>query len=636
MNSQRKSRAEVTMKVHTLINPFLNRLTAWSALTLLSLGGSLDTQAASVTRGPYLQIGTPTSIVVRWRTDMATDSRVRYGLAPGSLSQTADNPLITTEHEVTVTGLTPSGLYYYSVGSSSQELAGNDATHFFWTSPSAGTAEPTRVWVLGDSGTANAAAAAVRDAYFSATGARHTDLWLMLGDNAYNNGTDSEYQSAVFNLYPTMLRKSVLWPTLGNHDTAQSTQFVDTYPYFSIFTLPTSAQAGGVASGTEHYYSFDFGNIHFVCLDSMTASRASNGAMANWLRTDLGATLRDWIIAFWHHPPYSKGSHNSDTETELVEMRQNLVPILEEYGVDLVLTGHSHSYERSFLIDGHYGTSGTLTEAHKKDGGAGQGSSPYLKPTGHPGRQGAVYAVAGSSGQTSGGSLNHPAMFISLNVLGSLILDFETNRLDVSFLNSGGTVQDTFTIVKDSASPPYAPTGLSATAGNGQVSLNWNNTATATSYHVKRATVAGGPYATIAAGVTSSAYTDTTVVNGTTYYYVVSANNANGEGANSTEASATPQQPQPPAPPTALTATPGKKKVTLRWTQSASPNITQNKVYRSTTAGGPYSLIATLSATTQYNNTGLQSGTTYYYVVTAVTSSGLESAYSNQASATPR
>jgi cellulose 1,4-beta-cellobiosidase len=244
--------------------------------------------------------------------------------------------------------------------------------------------------------------------------------------------------------------------------------------------------------------------------------------------------------------------------------------------------------------------------------------------------------VAGSSGQTSGGSLNHPAMFISLNVLGSLILDFETNRLDVSFLNSGGTVQDTFTIVKDSASPPYAPTGLSATAGNGQVSLNWNNTATATSYHVKRATVAGGPYATIAAGVTSSAYTDTTVVNGTTYYYVVSANNANGEGANSTEASATPQQPQPPAPPTALTATPGKKKVTLRWTQSASPNITQNKVYRSTTAGGPYSLIATLSATTQYNNTGLQSGTTYYYVVTAVTSSGLESAYSNQASATPR
>ncbi len=178
----------------------------------------------------------------------------------------------------------------------------------------------------------------------------------MLGDNAYSNGTDAEYQSAVFDIYPTLLRKSVVWPTMGNHDGYSSTSSSQSGPYFSIFSLPKNAEAGGVASGTEAYYSFDYGNIHFICLDSEGSSRSSHGAMLEWLRLDLAATTKDWIIAYWHHPPYSKGSHDSDTETNLVDMRQNALPILEAGGVDLVLTGHSHSYERSYLLDGHYGT----------------------------------------------------------------------------------------------------------------------------------------------------------------------------------------------------------------------------------------------------------------------------------------
>ena len=131
-------------------------------------------------------------------------------------------------------------------------------------------------------------------------------------------------------------------------------------PYYDIFSFPKLAEAGGVASGTEAYYSFDYGNIHFVCLDSDETIRASNGPMANWLRNDLANNTQDWLIAFFHHPPYSKGSHNSDTETELIQMRQNFLPILEEHGVDLVLSGHSHAYERSKFIDGHYGSSGTF------------------------------------------------------------------------------------------------------------------------------------------------------------------------------------------------------------------------------------------------------------------------------------
>ena len=87
--------------------------------------------------------------------------------------------------------------------------------------------------------------------------------------------------------------------------------------------------------------------------------------------------------------------------------------------------------------------------------------------------------------------------------------------------------------------PPSAPSGLVATVGNGQVSLTWNAAAGANSYNVKRSTTSGGPYTTISSPITTS-YTDTSVSNGTTYYYVVSAVNSAGESANSTQASATP------------------------------------------------------------------------------------------------
>jgi hypothetical protein len=155
---------------------------------------------------------------------------------------------------------------------------------------------------------------------------RHTDLWLMLGDNAYNVGSDTEYQGAVFNMYPTMLRKSVLFSTLGNHETAQATAYVDTYPYFSIFTLPTAGEGGGVPSGTEHFYSFDFGDIHFRLPgfdDGRSRHKRNHGELA---ARDLASTLATWIVAFWHHPPYTKGSHNSTRERTHSDAQKGLIP----------------------------------------------------------------------------------------------------------------------------------------------------------------------------------------------------------------------------------------------------------------------------------------------------------------------
>jgi len=404
----------------------------------------------TLTRGPYLQLGTPASVIVRWRTSQPETSRVAYGASFTALDCSRMDISSVTEHEIQLTGLEPDRKYYYSIGNASLMLSGGDPERFFVTSPVPGTRKPTRVWVLGDSGTANADARAVRDAYYAFTGARHTDLWLMLGDNAYVLGTDPEYQAAVFDTYPAMLKKSVLWPTMGNHDGYSANAVLQTGPYYENFTLPKAGEAGGSPSGTEAYYSFDYANIHFICLESFETPRSATGAMMTWLADDVAETSQEWAIAYWHHPPYSKGSHDSDVERELVEMRENALPILEAAGVDLVLTGHSHSYERSFLLDGHYGRSDTLEDDMFLDTGDGRpfGDGSYWKLHGLAPHDGAVYVVAGSSGKISGGSLDHPVMYLSLNTLGSLVLDVQGSRLAAGFLDSQGRLRDHFSICK--------------------------------------------------------------------------------------------------------------------------------------------------------------------------------------------
>jgi len=417
----------------------------------------------AVNRGPYLQQQTEQSIIVRWRTDVATDSVVRYGTDSAVLNLSSSDATSTTEHTVLVSGLSSDTQYFYSVGSSSATLAG-DVTFHFATAPIPGTAVDTRVWVIGDSGTANNDARAVRDAFKTWSTSKPANFFLMLGDNAYNDGTDTEYQNAVFDTYPELLRQLPVWSTLGNHDGHSADSGTQTGPYYEIFDFPTAAEAGGLASGTEAYYAFDYGNIHFVVLDSYDSNRTPGGNMLQWLESDLALNNKPWLIAIWHHPPYTKGSHNSDTEGRLIDMRQNALPILEAWGVDLVMTGHSHTYERSFLLDGHYGLSGTLDIGDNiLDIGDGSetGDGVYQKPDLVAAQnEGAVYAVAGSSGKISTGRpLDHPAMFIALESLGSMVLDIAGNRMDVTFLDQTALVKDEFTILK---TPDFDPPLITA------------------------------------------------------------------------------------------------------------------------------------------------------------------------------
>src|SRR5205085_887202 len=135
-------------------------------------------------------------------------------------------------------------------------------------------------------------------------------------------------------------------------------------------------------------------------------------------------------------------------------------------------------------------------------------------------------------------------------------------------------------------SPPPAPASLTATAGNAQVTHAWSASAGASSYNVKRATVSGGPYTTIASSISATSYTDAGLTSGVTYYYVVSAVNAGGESANSAQASATPLAPAP----TNLVASAGNAKVSLSW--KASAGAASYNVKRATVSGGPYATIA--------------------------------------------
>ncbi len=398
-------------------------------------------------RGPYLQSGGWTNITIRWRSDVASDSIVYFGTNASALTNTVYVNDTNVDHIVMLNGLTPSTRYYYKVGSS-YRIIGNGSDYYFDTAPLPGTVRPVRAWVLGDPGTGTQNQRNVRDAYYQFANTNGAaDLWIMLGDNAYNSGLDTEYQTAVFDMYPTVLRNKVLWPTIGNHESNQSYDNALDFAYLHIFSTPLLGEAGGTPSGNIKYYSFDYANVHFVCLDSMTSTRSSTSAMANWLKADLSSTTQTWVIAYWHHPPYTRGNHNSDSEADLMEVRQNILPIIEYYGVDLVLNGHSHAIERSYLLNGHYGLSSTLTSAHKIDAGDGRvdGTGAYHK---NAIGQGVVYLVTGSAGQITGGQLNHPAHYTSQNELGSTIIDVLSNRMDVVTIGTNGAARDHFTLVK--------------------------------------------------------------------------------------------------------------------------------------------------------------------------------------------
>lgn len=229
---------------------------------------------------------------------------------------------------------------------------------------------------------------------------------------------------------------------------------------------------------------------------------------------------------------------------------------------------------------------------------------------------------------TSGGPYSTIASGTDTGYSDTSVTNGTTYYYVVSATESGATSANSAQVSATPSPGPPQPTGLSVVTGNGFVKLFWSQSVGATSYTVSRGTTSGGPYTAIGTPTTVP-YIDNGVTNGTTYYYVVSATDAAGTSANSAEISATPIA--PPPPPTGLTATAGNAQVVLSW--NASAGATSYIVGQGTKSGGPYTVVSSPTSTT-YTDTGLTNGTTYYYVVGAVSANGT-SANSNEASATP-
>jgi 3',5'-cyclic AMP phosphodiesterase CpdA len=425
--------------------------------------------AQNISRGPYLQQGNQSSVIIRWRTDIPTDTKIQYGLIPGVYNTFMTSGTLTTEHEIPVSGLLPDTKYYYSIGTSTTVLQGS-GQNYFVTAPLATTTRKQRFIAFGDCGNNSANQVAVRKAMRNFLGDNNPDAWILMGDNAYSTGQDEEYQTNFFDIYKdSMLKNIKLFPSPGNHDygNTQANAALRNIPYFTNFTLPAAAECGGTASGTEAYYSFDIGNVHLIALDSYgkedtgtTRLYDTLGAQVSWLKNDLAVNTKPWVVVYFHHPPFTKGSHNSDVSSgadlELRYIRENFIRIIERYGVDLVLCGHSHSYERTFLQKGFYQTEDLYNSSFKVSNSSGaynnsSNSCPYYT-TSQKNNHGTIYAVSGSSGQLGGTSAGYPheAMYYSDETNGgAFYFEVQENRLDAKFICADNIIRDQFTIMKD-------------------------------------------------------------------------------------------------------------------------------------------------------------------------------------------
>jgi hypothetical protein len=309
---------------------------------LVSLAGALAIYAAVAlepahhganvfSRAPYVQLSTHESIFVVWRTESKIEPVVRYGLSADKLDREVNGSAIVTrlattnkevklpkgvfklhsapdgtyQYEAKVSALKPDTQYYYGIFDGEKRLTGRDPSYHFRTHPIPGTPKPMRFWVVGDSGTGRETQSIVHSAMVQWTTKenRPIDFYLHVGDMAYSRGRDVEFQTRFFEMYEPTLRNVVCWPAMGNHEGATSKGTNGVGPYYDAYVCPTRGEAGGLASGLEAFYSFDYGRTHFIVLDSHDLDRRPTGMMAQWLKADLEYTQQDWIIAYFHHPP---------------------------------------------------------------------------------------------------------------------------------------------------------------------------------------------------------------------------------------------------------------------------------------------------------------------------------------------
>lgn len=356
-------------------------------------------QGPQLTRGPYLQSTTRDSVIVVWQTDLAGDSLVEYGETGYTEVISYTTPVTT--HVISVSGLAAGTTYDYRVSTGGVALHASK----FATAPDPGGAFDFTV--IGDSGTGSKAQRAVAAQML----ALDPDFILHTGDVIYPKGAADGYDPFFFRPYGDLLDHVSVFPSLGNHDYATASG----QPYLDAFYLPESSTGG------ERYYSFDWGNAHFVALDSNQPYTATS-AQYNWLVSDLSVSTALWKFVFFHHSMYSSGLHGWFEDYDS-RMREALMPVFVQHGVDVVFSGHDHDYERSIPINGI---------VYIVSGGGGAG----------------VYPIVGKSWFTA----------YAASVYHTVQVRFRDCILSLRAVDSNGTVFDYTGVPKNCPYHSYLPT----------------------------------------------------------------------------------------------------------------------------------------------------------------------------------
>lgn len=278
---------------------------------------------------PYIQRVTSDSASIMWRTRGEESGIVRYGSSPESLDHSIEMPEAKIQ-TARLTDLEEGTTYSYKV-----EWGSNRAEGQFTTAPGANAT--VTLAAFGDSGIGSSDQYEVADQVLAA----EPDLVLHTGDLVYRRGAICHYNQNYFDPYADLIRSTPVYPAPGNHDLAAK----DGKAFFETFDLPT-----GDRDERDGYYAFAYGPVHVMVLNSELYEASDDEAAARqreWLARELENTTLPWKIVVMHRPPYSS------TSGKVAEhIREDLGPIFGRFGVQVVLSGHAHNYERFRPIDG--------------------------------------------------------------------------------------------------------------------------------------------------------------------------------------------------------------------------------------------------------------------------------------------
>jgi hypothetical protein len=296
---------------------------------------------------------TPTSARIVWWTNLPTASVVEYG--PGVFSDIATESVLRTQHMMLIGGLTPGATYQYRVGDGTVA----SGTYNFSTAQRPGISFAFAA--VGDFGGGGPGETEVADRIAADT----TQFTVTVGDNVYPDAQDpdfatfySDFDTRLFKQYAQVINRQSFWPSNGNKE------YYGDGAHWKVFSLPNN----------ERWYSYDWGDAHVLVLDSEQIITPGS-PQYEFAEADLAANQeKTWRIAVIHRPPYSSTSNNSSSQ----EVQTNLVPLFEQQNVQLVLSGNSHNYERSYpLLGGQPAPRGVT---YVVTGGGGNGHNPFTIP----------------------------------------------------------------------------------------------------------------------------------------------------------------------------------------------------------------------------------------------------------------